>query len=206
MGIYLNDKKNTNLSAASHKFKLISDKSKKIYQDFVPAGTVLWSGGKAFADSSWKIANDFLLVGQTVKLPYSISQLKNGIKINYSRWLFYQGQYSIWTTKAFTDGGLPIGTTAKFYLNPDPVSQAIITKESLLSKNEQDFVIEYSDTQVGAKKGKQATTSIVMVGDSELSFTANLQWGAEKLINSTAFENQANTYNGWIIIDSIEAY
>jgi len=185
---------------------------KKIFQSTLPVGTMLWNEKKAFTDSGFTRINKNLLKDQVVKLPYPIAMLKNGLKISVSKWLYFfnGGENPYWKTGPLNTT-YPSPSIVKYYIKLNPSGNALVSKSDLLTGSEVT-VFKMSTLSDSGSMTDSGTLSIKLVDDYTIQFISHSNdiyrngQSYYSLRNSTAFEIDQETYDGWIIIDSIESY
>ncbi|KJW12881.1 hypothetical protein [Levilactobacillus spicheri] len=196
---------------ASKRIKTIALEGTQVYRNKVPVGTVLWSEAKAFnsVDFSDIPSNPNLVLDQSVKLGFSLKDVKNGIEFDYSKWLFWWnggGENSPYWKSGKIGEYLPTPSIVSWNMKLNPQNLARINRDVLLSGNEVklfslEFIYGNSSTPNDA-----GYVSVKMLGEKEIMFVSHTKSSSSPLENSTAFNLQQNVYDGWIVIDSIKAY
>lgn len=205
---------------ASKRIKTIELEGTQVYRDKVPSGTVLWSEAKAFNPTEFSNipSNPSLLLGKSVKLGFSLKDVKNGIEFNYSKWLYWwngRGDTSAYWQSGKIGTGITTPSVVGRTMKLNPQGLARINRNDLLLGNEIKLLSIESFFN-GSTPTDGGYISVKMLGEKEIMFvshakTQNNDSGSslkfyDSLENSTAFELQQNVYDGWIVIDSIKAY
>lgn len=163
-----------------------------VFDNRVLAGTVIWSGPKAFTDSEMlKSASDstskaiYFVANQIVELTQPISKLKKG--------------FTVLTKKVFTVTGAGVIETKPYLLNP-PISYDCNLKDLVGNKN----LLVYP---AGASSNNYVSSNIYIkrVDDTHVRFLSQPVGVLSFKENSTLTLQMNNSYT-FAIVDSITAY